>query len=121
MRRFRPSASGRRLWRPSRIPFVSSLILAVVVVASITAAAPGSTQKAWTWTKHGGGTVAAVANSKAASGQAVAAKGTGMSVPGIRGGQVVYGASSSNDTSQALRKMATPLSSSAKHGLINEW
>jgi hypothetical protein len=98
--------------------FVASFILAATVVASITAAAPGSTHSAWTWTQHGRGTSAAVSTSKTTRGLVAAVKATGMSVPGISGGHVTVAKSAKNNTSQALRKMATPLSSSAKHKTI---
>ena len=117
MRTLRQSASGRRLWRPSRTLFVASLILAVAVVGSIAAAAPGGTQpprpSAWTWepTPHG----SAASNASASSPQSGPA---GTVLTGPTGGHVVVGQSSRNDTSAPLRNMATPFTPSTEHQVI---
>jgi N-acetylneuraminic acid mutarotase len=108
MRRLRQSASGRRLWRPTRTLFVASLILAVAVVGSIAAAAPGDTQSAgpgaWTWgQQHHSSTTAGASASAATSGAAVGKTGTTLTGP--TGNQVVVGQSSKNDTSAALRNI----------------
>jgi carboxypeptidase family protein/Kelch motif protein len=94
--------------------FVASLILAVTVVGSIAAAAPGQTQAidpgAWTWgpSPHPGPQTSSATTSAAQSGPA------GRTLTGPTGNQVVVGQSSKNDTSASLRTMATPFTPSTQ-------
>src|SRR5215472_3855017 len=109
MRKRRQSASGRCPWRPSRTLFVASLILAVAVLGSIAAAAPGGTQAgdpgAWTWGQAPQASAAAsgASTSSAQSGPA------GTVLTGPSGSHVVVGHSAKNDTSPALSTMKIPL------------
>jgi Carboxypeptidase regulatory-like domain/Kelch motif len=117
MRGLRQSASGRRLWRSPRLLFVAFLILAVAVVSSVAAAAPGQPQAgkkpaAWTWgPKAPGSTVPASSSSvsPARSGP------TGKTLTGATGDHVVIGQSSKNDTSPALRNITPVPFSATKH------
>jgi hypothetical protein len=111
MRKLRQSASGRRLWRRSRTLFVGSLILAVAVVGSIAAAAPGGTQTtdpgAWTWTP-----TPRSATPSAQSGPA------GTVLTGPSGNHVVLGHSAKNDTSPALSTMKIPVSPGSANQVV---
>ena len=109
MRRLRQSASERGLWRPSRLLFFASLILAVAVVGSLAAAAPGGTGStdpgAWTWTPP-------ATTPSALSGP------TGTVLTGPTGSHVVVAQSSRNDTSAPLRNAATAFTPSTKEQAV---
>lgn len=125
MRKLRQSASGRRLWRPSRTLFVASLILAVAVVGSIAAAAPGGTQSgpgAWTWRPDQDSTssTASASSTQSASAPSGPAQSgpAGTTLTGPSGNHVVVGQSAKNDTSPALSTMQIPFTPSAKQRTV---
>jgi N-acetylneuraminic acid mutarotase len=116
MRRLRQSAaSGRRLWRSPRTLFVVSLMLAVAVVSTVAAAAPGGTHSsanAWTWKSgHSGGTATASTVSRTKTKSATVAR----TAYGGSQSPVIVAHSVKNDRSAPLRTMRqVPLAHSAK-------